>query len=172
MRNWHSWNVWSCFPREFYMIFLIYICSFNLSIYTFDNIFIFKVPHSCSFRLVIIKVTFKESTIWIYPLSFNKLTWFEASNVFHACLFKNIGTLPIFFAIVPLSWINIFIDINHDSLSISLPVLPISIIGSYSIVYLLTNTMFIICLPWAFISISCFFSPLFRVGICSSLAFS
>ena len=126
----------------------------NLSILSIYAISVLEIPFSVSLWLIIIEVALEEGAVWIQPFSLGHLSTSPGSNVFHASLFENISTLAVFLSFFPLSGIDIFIIIYHDSFSVSFTLFPMAVILSYSCVGLLAYTVFIIFEPSSFVSIS------------------
>ena len=124
-----------------------------LSVFSFNSISVLEYPFTFSSRFIVIESTFKISTIRIFPLSTYKLSTLPLPNKLHTSREKYISSLSIFLTIFPITWIHILINISHNSFSISESIGPVTVILSYSIVWLLTNSWFHILIPLSLVSV-------------------
>ena len=143
--NWRS-NITQCFPCKFDFI-SVNISSFHLSVDTLNNISIFKMPFTNTFWLIIVKISFEKRSIWILPLSDSEISRFEIANEFHTCISEYISTFSVFVAKLPLTRVNVFININHNSFTMFLSILPVSIVMTQWMIILFAYTMFFVLFP-------------------------
>lgn len=115
-------------PYKLGLQFIIVCCRDELIIRTLKAISIAEMPFSYSFGFVIMKLSFKVSTIWINPSPFFEFTLEPFTDKFHSSRIKYVCTLTVFSISCPFSWIHIFISINKHPLTLLLPLLPFSII--------------------------------------------
>ena len=153
------------FPSKFDLVFLVNICSLDLAIITFNNIFIFEMPSTWSFWLIVIKIAFEVSSILVKPFTFGHLSISKITNVFHSSFKEDISTLTFFFSIFPWTRINILICVNHNTLAVSQAVFPISLIAADSCVNLDSNSVFFVFFPLTHISVLYFFCSFLRISI-------
>ena len=61
--------------------------------------------------------------------------------------------MPVFLALFPLPRVNVFIGVDHNSLTVPLAQFPVAIVGADSGVKLLAYSVLLVILPSALVSI-------------------
>lgn len=146
-------DVRSGLPAQLDDVFRSHVSPLDLLVLTVYKISVLEIPFSMSLWLIIIEVALEESAVWIEPLSIYHLATFPAANILHASLFENICSSSILLATFPLSRVDIFIFIYHDSFSVPLAIFPMTVILSYSSIGLLPYTMLIVIEPGSLIGV-------------------
>ena len=162
-----SYFYWSplTLPGELYLVFVFHVGSLYLCIVSVYLVSVFEMPSSFTLWLIVIKGSLEVRTVWIDPFTLDELSRFEQADILHTGLIEHISALAVFLSILPLSRVDVFIGVNHNSFSVSLAIQPVTIVLSNIEVRLLSNAVFLIHLPLTFIGVFVFFIPRSRVGI-------
>ena len=124
-----------------------------LSVFTFNNIPINKLPLAFAFGLVVIKGPNKLRAIWVFPFTSCNLSKFPFPNWFHSCLKEYISALAMFLSLFPVTWINVLILIGHNTLTVSLTVGPVTVVRAYSCINHFSNAIFEVIFPSTRVSV-------------------
>ena len=134
-----------------------------MAIISLNFVTIGHVPCTHALRLIVTEIAFEEGSVRVDPFSFRDLSVFECSYEFLSGLVDDVSSLSVFLAIGPVARVDVFIGISHDTLSMSLSILPIAVIFTDLWVRLFTNTMLHVVDPGALVT----FDVLgFGVGLC------
>ena len=94
----------------------------------FLSIGIVKVPLSRTFGFVVLELSLKISAIWVHPTSTYEVAFKPLSNILHGCGIEYVGSLSMFFTILPLPWVNILIWVDKHSFTLFAALIPLAIV--------------------------------------------
>ena len=134
-----------------------------MAIVALNFVTICHVPGTHALWLIVTEIALEEGPVGVDPFSFRDLSVFECSYEFLSGLVDDVSSLSVFLAIGPVARVDVFIGISHDTLSMSLSILPVAVIFTDLWVRLFTNTMLHVVDPGALVT----FDVLgFGVGLC------
>ena len=108
------------------------------------------------------KVSLEIASIRIDPLASDKLAILELADVLLASFEVDVGALSVFLPVGPVSRVDIFVSVSHDTLAVSLTTLPVAIVLADLGVHLLADSMLVVVNPGALV----LNGLLLRVGPC------
>ena len=148
--------------------FSINIGTLSLSVHSFYDISVSKVPLSLSFWLIKSEGAFEIGSVRISPLALYKISILEAANILLSSLLEDVSALSVFLSSGPVSRVDVFILVSHDSFAVTLAILPVAVIFTNIFVKLLANTVLLIVCPGTFIrAIASLLRALGSIGVLS-----
>ena len=93
-----------------------------------DCVSIGQLPHSLAFWFVVLELALEVATIWVRPSTFTKPVLHPFSNIFHASGIEDVGSLSMFFAIEPVSTVNVLVGVNEHSFTLFFTIIPLAVI--------------------------------------------
>lgn len=140
-----------CLPGKFDASFLSHIC---LSISAVNNVSSIEVPFASTFWHIVVERALEVAAVRVLPFTLNQLTLLVAANKFLARLVENVGALAFLLTVGPLSRVDILIHIVHDTLTVTLSVEPVAVVGANTTIGLFADSALEIFLPGAAIGVS------------------
>ena len=144
---------------------MVCFCSRYLGVQSLDVVAVLEVPLTRSFRHIIVELAFEESTVGIEPLSLDQVSALEIADKLLHGLVEYVGSLAIFLAVFPLSTIDVFVGVDHHSLSVLLAVLPVPVVLTQTCVVLFADSVLDVVLPGSSVDLALCSFGLGSVGV-------
>ena len=130
-------------------VIAINICASRLSVSTSNVVTVGHGPAAGTLGLIMSKVTFEERSVRVQPLASNNLALVEFTNILLSSLEENVGALSILLSIGPVARVDIFIEVGHDTFTVTVTTLPVAVVVADILVILLADTVLHVVNPRA-----------------------
>ena len=131
-----------------------------------DAVAISEVPAAGALRLIETELAGEVGAVRVLPFAVDELSVFESSNILLLGVVEDVGSLSVFLAICPVSRIDIFIKVGHDTLTMSLTILPVTVVVTNLSIRLSADTVLLVALPLSLISDRLGFLALSLSSVC------
>ena len=152
----HSvWDIAGRLPREFDFI-AVSVSPLRLRIDALNLVSVFKVPIASPLWLIKSEVALEVGAVGVEPLAADKLPVLKDADVLLTCLEENVCSLSFFLSIGPHARVDILIGVGHDTLAVSLSILPVAVILAHRFslrvtILLSANTVLLVVNPGALV---------------------
>ena len=128
---------------------------FNLACLSVASLYlvtIFKEPSAGTLRLIVVETALEVGPVRVDPLSRHHLSLHEVAYKFLTSFLKDIGALTVLLPVGPVARVHIVVLIGHNTLAVTLIILPVAVIDANVQVDLFANAALLALFPLARVS--------------------
>ena len=103
---------------------------------------ILEAPAALALWLIIVEAALEASLVRVDPLALDHLALHENANVLLSGLLKDVSSFSVLFALFPVSRVDIFVLIGHDTFTVAFVLFPVAVVGTDLTTVLITVLLF------------------------------
>ena len=123
------------------------ISPLSLCVLSLNDVTVGKYPFAGTLRLVLVELAFEVGAVRVDPLSRYELAIFVDANIFLSSLEDDVGSFAFFVSVCPVARVNVRIYVGHDTFTVAVTVLPVTVVVSYTNVLLHADAVLLVAVP-------------------------